>query len=249
MSKIAVLADIHANIWALDAVLEDVQARGITTLVNLGDALYGPLAPGETYMRLRDCDLVSVSGNQDRLIVDTLSAEMAAHPTLALVREALPTAALTWLRRMPAQTVLNEEVFLCHGVPGSDRIYLLEDVAAGFPRLRAPEVLAGLLEGVDLPVILCGHSHLPHLVQLDDGRLVVNPGSVGLPAYADRQPVSHRMENFTPHARYAVIEKTLSGWNVDLVGLTYPFQAAVAAAQRQGRPDWAAALATGRACS
>jgi predicted phosphodiesterase len=247
MPKIAVLSDIHANIWALEAVLEDIQARGITTLVNLGDALYGPLAPGETYARLRDCDLVSVSGNQDRLIVDTLSAEMATHPTLAFVREALPTAALTWLRRMPAQTVLNGEVFLCHGVPGSDRIYLLEDVAAGTARLRAPRALANLLEGIDLPVILCGHSHLPHLVQLPDGRLVVNPGSVGLPAYADERPVPHRMESFTPHARYAVLEKTVSGWNVDLVSLAYPFQAAVTAAQGQGREDWARALATGRA--
>jgi putative phosphoesterase len=248
MPKIAVLSDIHANIWALEAVLEDVQARGITTLINLGDALYGPLAPGETYECLRnhENEIVSVSGNQDRLIVDTLSAEMAAHPTLAFVREALPTAALTWLRRMPAQTVLNEEVFLCHGVPGSDRIYLLEDVASGTPQLRAPNALASLLTGVDLPVILCGHSHLPHLVQLPDGRLVVNPGSVGLPAYADQQPVLHRMETCASHARYAVIEKTVSGWNVDLISLAYPFQAAVAAARRQGREDWARALATGR---
>jgi predicted phosphodiesterase len=247
MPKLAVLSDIHANIWALDAVLEDIQARGITTLVNLGDTLYGPLAPGETYERLRELEIVSVSGNQDRLIVDTLTAEMAAHPTLAFVREALPTAALTWLRRMPAQTVLNEEVFLCHGVPGSDRIYLLEDVAAGTPQLRAPSAIANLLEGIDLPVILCGHSHMAHFIQLPDGRLVVNPGSIGLPAYADERPAPHRMENCAPHARYAVIEKTVSGWNVDLVSLAYPFQAAVAAARHQGREDWARALSTGRA--
>jgi predicted phosphodiesterase len=246
MPKIAVLSDIHANIWALDAVLEDIQARGITTLVNLGDTLYGPLAPGETFERLRDHEIVSVSGNQDRLIVDTLSAEMAAHPTLAFVREALPTAALTWLRRMPAQTVLNEEVFLCHGVPGSDRIYLLEDVAAGRPQLRAASAIASLLEGIDLPVILCGHSHMANLVQLPDGRLVVNPGSIGLPAYADERPAPHQMENCAPHARYAVIEKTVSGWNVDLVSLAYHFKAAVAAARQQGREDWARALATGR---
>jgi predicted phosphodiesterase len=247
MTRIAVLADIHANIWALDAVLEDIQARGITTLVNLGDALYGPLAPGETYARLRSLEPISVCGNQDRLITDTPSAEMADHPTLAFVREDLPTAALSWLRRMPAQTVLNEEVFLCHGVPGSDRIYLLEDVAGGTPRLRSPEALAGLLKGIDLPVILCGHSHLPHVVQLPDGRLVVNPGSVGLPAYADERPVPHRMENHAPHACYAIIEKTVSGWNVAHIALAYAWQEAVAAAERQGREDWARALATGLA--
>ncbi|MEJ2638645.1 MAG: metallophosphoesterase family protein [Desulfosarcinaceae bacterium] len=245
MAKIAVLADIHANIWALDVVLEDVQARGITTLVNLGDALYGPLAPRATFERLREVAPISISGNQDRLVADTPSAEMAGHPTLAFVREELPTAALSWLRRMPTQTVLNEEIFLCHGVPGSDRIYLMEDVAAGSPQLRSPEALAGLLEGVDLPMILCGHSHLPHLVQMPDGRLVVNPGSVGLPAYTDERPVPHRMENHAPHARYAIIEKTISGWNVAHLSLAYPWPEAVAAAERQGREDWARALATG----
>lgn len=245
MPKIAVLSDIHANIWALEAVLEDAHARGITTLINLGDALYGPLAPGDTYERLRDLDMISVSGNQDRLIIDTPSAEMAAHPTLAFAREALPAAALTWLRRMPAQTIVNEEVFLCHGVPGSDRIYLLEDVAGGQPMLRSLEAIANLLEEIDLPVILCGHSHLPRLVQLPDGRLVINPGSVGLPAYADEKPVPHRMENYAPHARYAVIDKTVSGWNAEFISLSYPWPQAVTAANQQGRSDWARALATG----
>jgi predicted phosphodiesterase len=245
MSKIAVLSDIHANIWALEAVLEDIHARAIATVINLGDTLYGPLAPAETYERLRDLDTLSVSGNQDRLIVDTPSAEMAAHPTLASVRAALPAAALTWLRRMPQQTVLNEEIFLCHGVPGSDRIYLLEDVTDGQPRLRAPDAIASLLEGIEVSMILCGHSHLPRLVQLPDGRLVINPGSVGLPAYADEKPVPHRMENYAPHARYAVIEKTVSGWNAEFISLAYAWPQAVTAANQQGRPDWARALATG----
>lgn len=245
MPKIAVLSDIHANIWALEAVLEDIHTRGIATMINLGDTLYGPLAPGDTFERLRDVEMISVSGNQDRLIVDTPSAETADHPTLASVREALPAAALTWLRRMPAQTVFNEEVFICHGVPGSDRIYMLEDVATGRPMLRTPEAIASLLEGVDLPVILCGHSHLPRLVQLPDGRLVINPGSVGLPAYADEKPLPHRMENHAPHARYAVIEKTVSGWNAEFITRAYPWPQAVTAANQQGRPDWARSLATG----
>jgi hypothetical protein len=80
---------------------------------------------------------------------------------------------------------------------------------------------------------------------LPDGRLAVNPGSVGLPAYADDRPAPHRMENHAPHARYAVIEKTVSGWNVAHISLAYPWHEAVAAARRQGRDDWARALATG----
>jgi hypothetical protein len=74
---------------------------------------------------------------------------------------------------------------------------------------------------------------------------VVNPGSVGLPAYTDERPVPHRMENHAPHARYAIIEKTISGWNVAHLSLAYPWPEAVAAAERQGREDWARALATG----
>jgi len=95
-------------------------------------------------------------------------------------------------------------------------------------------------------LILCGHTHVPRSMQLDDGRLVVNPGSVGLQAYDDDLPYPHKAENGTPHARYAVVERTGAGWSVEHYAVAYDWQAAAEVAARHGREDWAYALRTGR---
>ena len=58
--KFAILSDIHGNRWALAAVLEDAKRRGITRFINLGDILYGPLKPLETYDLLKTVDAVTI---------------------------------------------------------------------------------------------------------------------------------------------------------------------------------------------
>jgi len=57
------------------------------------------------------------------------------------------------------------------------------------------------------PVILCGHTHIQRSVSLPTGQTVVNPGSVGLPAYEDDSPTYHKMESGSPHARYAIVSR------------------------------------------
>ena len=80
-----VLADIHGNAWALEAVLSDAKCRGTTESVDLADVLYGPLAPRRRYELLSDVKLLAqVRGNQDRLIVDG-----PGNPTLDWVRAEL----------------------------------------------------------------------------------------------------------------------------------------------------------------
>jgi hypothetical protein len=78
------------------------------------------------------------------------------------------------------------------------------------------------------------------------GQLVVNPGSVGLPAYADNTPVRHKMESGSPHARYAVLTNTTTGWRVELVAVPYDWEKAADRARVNGRNDWAARLESGR---
>jgi calcineurin-like phosphoesterase family protein len=68
---------------------------------------------------------------------------------------------------------------------------------------RAGDVRASL--------ILCGHTHIPRSERLADGRLIVNPGSVGLQAYEDQLTFPHKMETGTPHARYAFLEPKTRG--------------------------------------
>jgi len=242
--QLGVIADIHGNSRALEAVLEDAARRGITEFVDLGDVLYGPLEPRRTYELLRTVHLIrGVSGNQDRLIRD---AARGRNATLDFVLDDLGHEPVEWLRGLP-KTQVVEALLLCHGSPSSDTTYLLEDVSNGGPVVRAEvEILKDLVGFEDLAVILCGHTHVPRFVQLKHGPLILNPGSVGLPAYDDETPVPHFMETYSPHACYAVLEKSVRGWTASFHRVPYDWCAAAARARELGRPDWAQGIEFGR---
>jgi diadenosine tetraphosphatase ApaH/serine/threonine PP2A family protein phosphatase len=101
------------------------------------------------------------------------------------------------------------------------------------------------MRGMDAAVILCGHTHVPRVMRLPDGRLIVNPGSVGLQAYDDMHPHAHVVENASPHARYALLTRFALGWQVELRSVPYDHEMAALLADANGRGDWADALRTG----
>ena len=104
-----------------------------------------------------------------------------------------------------------------------------------------------ILSGIDYRLILCGHDHTPGHVYLPDGRLVVNPGSVGLQAYTDDQPHNHAISCGSPHARYAVVTRIGAGWSVEQVAVEYSWDSAAETASANSREDWAHWLRTGLA--
>jgi putative phosphoesterase len=245
--RIAVLADIHANIWALEAVLADAEKQGVDGFIDLGDIAYGALKPRETCERMRGLRfLAQVQGNQDRDIYDANQPARAANPTLDYVLSDLSQDDLEWLRQLP-RVAIWEDLLLCHGTPASDTTYLLEDVSSGAAVLKPELAIRELLGPTDSPIVLCGHTHIPRLVCLSNGQMVLNPGSVGLQAYSDDSPVPHVMETHAPHAAYAILERGARGWSVALRRIPYDFQAAATQARRLGRQDWAHALTTGEA--
>jgi diadenosine tetraphosphatase ApaH/serine/threonine PP2A family protein phosphatase len=109
-----------------------------------------------------------------------------------------------------------------------------------------PQEVAARAETARASLILCGHTHLPRMMQLDDGRLIVNPGSVGLQAFEDDVPFPHTVAAGSPHARYALVERTNGIWRVEMVAVGYDWNAAATLAERHGCPDWATALRFGR---
>jgi predicted phosphodiesterase len=244
--QVAVLSDIHGNRWALEAVLNDIKHRGIRDMVNIGDCLYGPLDPAGTAEILVPLNLSTVRGNEDRIITEK-SSKFKDSPTLRYVRERLNPEHFQWLETLEMTTVVYGDFFLCHGSPGRDDEYLLEKVLETGVFLRKSNELIEKLSPREQQVFICGHDHLPRTVSLPDGRLIVNPGSVGLPAYTDDFPFPHAMENYTPHARYSIIYRKTNGWLVENIAVPYDWQSAAEVAKKNGRLDWAEWLRTGRA--
>lgn len=244
---IAVLADVHGNRWALEAVLGDARTAGAERFVDLGDCAAGPLDPRGSVKRLMDLGAVTVSGNADREVVQ--DPALPASASAAYAREQLTDEQWGWLAALPPTARITDDVLACHGSPSDDTSYLLEEVdpRSGAVRRLAPSAVRDLLGVQRATIVLCGHTHLPRVLPLPDGTTVVNPGSVGLPAYDTALPVAHVMESGSPHARYALLRRRSDGWTVELRTVTYPWAEAAAAARRRDREDWAVALETGLA--
>lgn len=243
--QIALIADIHGNSWALDAVLSDIAWRGVRHVVNLGDSVYGSLDPRGTAERLIAAGIPCVCGNQDRDVFAPTERERASDDHRFVIGE-LATAHVEWLRGQPASLEIGE-VLCCHGTPRSDEIYLLERVGPHGVALRGSDDILALLGGAQQRVIACAHSHVPRTAWLPTGQLVVNPGSVGIPAYDEDAPYPHVMEAGSPHARYAILTRSAAGWSVEQIALAYRWDLPAAAALARGRPDRAEWIATGRA--
>ena len=243
--RIAVISDVHGNRWALEAVLGHIDRRAVEAVLDLGDSLYGPLDPAGTADVLMRRRVPSVRGNEDRAVVEPPRESDPA--SLRFTRDRLRPEHVKWLRELPPARVAFGDLLCCHGTPARDDEYLLEAVTRAGVVLRSASDLGARLAGVEQPVVLCGHSHVPRVAGLIGGRLIVNPGSVGLPAYTDGAPHPHAMEAGSPHARYAVLEASDAGWRVELAAVPYDWEAAAGAADRNGRPDWAAWIRSGRA--
>jgi predicted phosphodiesterase len=244
MHKIAILSDIHGNLAALEQVVADLEARGVARVFNLGDHLSGPLWPAETARFLMGRDWIHIAGNHDRGMCTHGPEELGLSDAFA--RRFLDEAALDWLRTLPPVLETDDEFLLCHGTPSDDSTYLLETVEHERARLATPaEIVSRLGRTAGSRMLLCGHSHMPRVVELSDGRTILNPGSVGLPAYRDDSPPAHVIENGSPLARYAILEYRQDRWQAELVTVPYDHLEAAERARRNGRPDWEIGLRTG----
>ncbi|MEY9664929.1 putative phosphodiesterase [Bradyrhizobium diazoefficiens] len=228
--KFAAIADVHGNRPALEAVLADIAALGINEVVNLGDHVSGPLEAARTADLLMERGFPSIKGDQDRILVELWQAGTSARSDF---RE-LERKHFEWMASMPSTLMYRGRAFLCHGSPGNDAAFWLDHIAGdGCPRPSRIDSIEAGAEGIDAEIILCAHTHIPRVVRLKDGRLVVNPGSVGLPGYDGKMPVPYVVEVGTPHACYAILEHANRGWSATLryVGLRHHGHGSIGAGQ------------------
>ena len=241
--RIAFVTDIHGNLAALEAVVDDVRRRGVSRVVNLGDSLSGPLLPAETARYLMATDWFHLAGNHERQILSDGPAGRGASDTYA--RSTLAPAELAWIASLVPTARHDADVVLCHGTPRSDLEHLLESVDASGRRAASLAEVDERLGDVDATLVACGHSHVPRVVRTTSGRVVVNPGSVGLQAFDDDHPFAYRVEMRSPDARYAIVERVAGRWVTTLISVPYDHESMARLAETRRRPDWAVALRTG----
>jgi predicted phosphodiesterase len=177
--RVAVLADIHGNLPALEAVLAEPDVAGADRVVLLGDIALGPM-PAESLDLLASLGerAVWVHGNCEREVVTAYDGKPLPGPNADGARAA---AALLDDRRrdlldgLPLTVALDVDgvgaTLFCHATPRRDDEFVLVDSPLAVWR-RA-------LDGVSEPLVVMGHTHMP-FDRLVDGRRVVNPGSVGM---------------------------------------------------------------------
>ncbi len=245
--RLAVISDVHGNLLALEAVLADVAGQAVDLTVDLGDLLSGGLQPRQTAERAMELDLLSVRGNHERQVLTTPPERMGASDRLA--HQTITADQHAWLASLPVTRQVAAGVLAFHGTPTDDLTYLLETVEpTGVRPATEAEVLdrlGGSASGA-WSLLLCGHTHLQRQMSLPSGVLVVNPGSVGYPAYADEAPFPHVIEAGSPHARYAVVGDATGTWQVTFHAVDYDWESAARTAEDNGRPDIARGLRTGR---
>ncbi len=241
--RIAILSDIHGNLPALEAVVRDMEARGVDVVVNLGDSLSGPLLPLETAQFLMQQDWVQLAGNHERQLLTLDPGERGLSD--AFTHPCLTPRVFEWMASLAPTARIGSKVLLCHGTPTNDMQYFLETVEASGVRVATQSEVDERLGPRDVELVACGHSHVPRSLRASMGQLIVNPGSVGLPAYAAHRPYPHVIETGSPDARYAIAERSDNGWTTTHLAVPYPYHAMANLAQSRQRLDWTNALASG----
>lgn len=171
---LALLYDVHGNLPALEAVLEDCQAD---RFLLGGDYAVGGAWPVETVERLRTLEGAWIRGNTERWLVDRSDAPEPIHPVIDVCTAALGEALIEELVALPASAEIDSTLY-CHASPHSDMDSFAPEPAEGEE---------GLLRGVDAPRVVFGHTHLAFERPGPGGVTLVNPGSVGMPWDGDHR--------------------------------------------------------------
>jgi len=181
--RVAALYDIHGNLPALDAVLEEVRQAGVDHIVVGGDVVPGPM-PLETLSCLLSLDisLQFIMGNGDREVLAQMTGthvstlpqqvqELIKHSAQQLSPEHSKLIA-SWPKTLRVEIPGLGQVLFCHATPGND--------IEIFTRLTPEERLLPIFEGLNESLVICGHTHMQFDRTIGSIR-VVNAGSVGMP--------------------------------------------------------------------
>ena len=217
-ARIGVLADIHGNLHALKAVIQDAEQRGISTFLNAGDLTGFGAFPSEVIQLLNSKKTLSVTGNFDVEVLGKAKKSNGERKlALRYARKELTKQCENYLRGLPAKIILEttgKKLLLVHGSPESIDEHICKDT----PAKRLKEL--GKMAQADIVII--GHSHEQFLRETN-GVSFINPGSVGRP-YDEN-----------PQAAYAIV--AFNPLSVEFVRIDYDVRAAASAMRHKNLPE------------
>ena len=225
--KFGVISDIHANLPALNAVLQHAQQHNIKTIYNLGDMLGYGAFPDQVINELKSNNIISILGNYDRKVLkvkkkaDKWSKSKKTLKWLAFkwAYDKLSPDNLIYLHSLPETRRIKYEnlnILLVHGSPASRQEPIYQKTS--------DERLAELAKMAEADIVFCGHTH-QSLVKHFNRTFFINPGSVG------------RQNDGDPRAAYAIITINKSEVSIHQFRLPYNINIAADEIRKQKLPE------------
>lgn len=189
--KIAVISDIHGNLYSLIKVLEDIDSQNVDSIICLGDLVgYGP-HPNEVIALIRKRNILCIKGNYDASVVDNAYTYIRDTNinsfSLPWTVEELRVSNRYFLDNLPDNMLINilgKKVQFVHGSPNKINEYLTHNY----------DELDNIMEKFDGDVLVCAHTHIPYIKEFNNNKLLVNDGSVGKP------------KNGSPNSTYVILD-------------------------------------------
>ncbi|MGA2385644.1 MAG: YfcE family phosphodiesterase [Candidatus Bathyarchaeia archaeon] len=216
--KVAVLSDVHANLQALEAVIQDAQERGADVFLNAGDSVGYGANPNEVVELLCEKNVLSVLGNYDAEVVEgKADAKGEKKVAYKFTKKELAKSCQQYLHSLPRELRLEAagvKLLVTHGSPENIEEHIYKDTPV--------ERLKILAETSKADVIIVGHSHEQLLRQIN-GISFINPGSVGRPGDGN------------PQAAYVMLK--FNPFKVEWIRLDYDVEAAADALRKKSLPE------------
>lgn len=186
--RIAIISDIHSNIHALNAVVEEIKSLDVDTILSTGDSVGYLTKPNEVIKALKKNGVLSIMGNHDQVIAQgekvpeekmvTMSEmQLQSSASRVFTNNTITSTYRDYLAGLPKELVLTFDrykVKLVHGSPNSIDEYMYDD----------DDLLMKFVEDTEEDVIISGHTHIPYHKQME-GKHFINAGSVGKPKHGD----------------------------------------------------------------
>lgn len=220
--KIGIISDVHGNDIALKAVIDRFKNELVEGIIYLGDLVAGGPNPKNTLELLKHQNIVSwIKGNTDckyeEILMNNDHHELQEYYLYALGE--LSYEDLEYLTNKPKQEVVTlkgYDILCVHGSPRN----IMEKMGKEVDK----DKLLMMIEGVKSNIILCGHSHFPSIVELDD-KVVVNAGSVGFPIDGDNR------------ASYVILDINKNGYCFDFKRVEYNIENIINDARTKRLPE------------